>query len=77
MWKDIGKAHGWRHPRAPSGKWLWKEKSTEAVSVYSRSTRVGCIGIRRKLPEERDESWHEGAGAGDEGEEGRPGPPGW
>ena len=22
LWKDIGKAHGWKHPRAPSGKWL-------------------------------------------------------
>ena len=30
LWKDIGKAHGWKHPRAPSVKWLWKEKSTEA-----------------------------------------------
>ena len=39
-----------------------------AFSVFLGSTRVGCIS--RKLPEEVD-----GAGAGDEGEEGGPGPP--
>ena len=44
--------------------------------VFLRSTRVGCISTRRKLPEERDEGWHEGAGAGGEGKEGEPGPPG-
>ena len=74
LWKDIGKAHGREHPRAPSGKWLWKEKSTEAVLVFLRSTRVGCISTRRELPEERDESWHEKAW-GRRGEDG-PGLPG-
>ena len=55
LWKEIGKAHAWEHPRAPSGKWLWKEKSTEAVLVFLKSTRVGCISTRRKLPEGRGE----------------------
>ena len=32
-------------------------------------------GCTRRLPEERDEGGHEGACAGDEGEEGGPGPP--
>ena len=38
LWRDIGKAHGWKHPRAPSGKWLWKEKSTDAVLASLGST---------------------------------------
>ena len=31
LWKEIGKACGWKHPKAPSVKWLWREKATEAV----------------------------------------------
>ena len=73
-WKDVGRAHGWKHSRAPSVKWLWREKSTEAVLVFLRSIRVECISTTRKLPEERCEEGHE-AGAGGEGEEGGPGPP--
>ena len=22
LWKDVGKARGWKYPRAPSGRWL-------------------------------------------------------
>ena len=51
LWKDIGKAHGWKHPSAPSGKWLWREKTTEAVLAFLGSTRVGYINVRRKVPE--------------------------
>ena len=76
MWKEIGEAHGWKHPKAPSGKWLWKEKSTEAVLVFLKSTRVGCVSTRRKLPAEGEENVYEEVGAGDTGEEGGPGPPG-
>ena len=61
--KDIGKAHGWRHPRAPSGKWLWKEKSTEAVLTFLKSTRVGCISTRRVPPEEQAKDEKEDAEA--------------
>ena len=80
LWKDIGKAQGWRHPRAPSGKWLWKEKSTEAVLVFLKSTRVGCISTRRVPPEElaKDEEEDAEVAGGrvrEEGEEGGPGPP--
>ena len=71
MWKGIGKAHGWKYPRAPSVKWLWKVKSTESVLGLLRDTRIGCISTKRRLPEER----YEEAGSGDEGEEGGPGPP--
>ena len=55
--------------KGPSGKWLWK-KSTEAVLAFLGSTKVGCISARRVAPEEVS-----GAGSGDEGEEGGPGPP--
>ena len=40
LWRDIGKAHGWKHPRAPSVRWLWREKSTGAVSDFLGRTRV-------------------------------------
>ena len=70
LWRDIGKAQGWRHPRAPSVRWLWREKSTGAVLDFLGSTRVGCIRARRVVPEEAAR-----AGSGDEGEEGGPGPP--
>ena len=72
---DIGKGHGWKHPRAPSVKWLRRENFTDAVLAFLRSTRVGCISIRRRLPGEREEGRCEVAGSGDEGEEGGPGPP--
>ena len=40
MWKDIGKVCGWRHPRAPSVRLLWKEKAAEAVLAFLRDTKV-------------------------------------
>ena len=40
LWKEIRKACGWNHPRAPSVRWLWKEKATEAVLEFLGSTRV-------------------------------------
>ena len=64
LWKDIGKSHGRKHPRAPSVKWLWRDNSTEAAPVFLRSTRVGCVSNRRKLPEGREEC--EVIGSGDE-----------
>ena len=54
-------------------KWLWKEKSTEAVLEMLRGTRVGCIRTRCVLPGER--LGDKEAGSGDEGEEGGPPPP--
>ena len=53
LWKDIGKACRWKHPRAPSVKWLWKKKATEAVLVFLRDTRVGCISTGREPPEKK------------------------
>ena len=71
LWRDIGKADGWKRPRAPSVKWLWKERSTEAVLVISGNTRVGCISTRREPQEE--ECDREGSGGG--GRTGGAGPP--
>ena len=70
LWKDIGYAQGWKHPRAPAVKWLWRERPTRAVLDFLGSTRVGCINVRRTPPEEGG-----GADLGDEGGEGGPGPP--
>ena len=67
MWRAIGKALGWTHPRAPAMKWLWKEKPTEAVLEVLRDTRIGCISTRQVRPEERLED--EMAGSGNEGDE--------
>ena len=34
MWKVVGKACRWRHPKAPSVRQLWKDKATEAVWAF-------------------------------------------
>ena len=50
LWKGIGKAHGWGHPRAPAGKWLWKEKSTEAVLFcFDSCISIPLHGARRAM----------------------------
>lgn len=41
LWKEIGKSHGWNHPRVPSVRWMWREKPTKAVLGFLRGTRVG------------------------------------
>ena len=61
----MGKVCGWKHPSAPSVKWLWGEKSTEAVLVFFGSARVGCNSTRRRFPGEG--GGYEEAGACDEG----------
>ena len=50
----------------PSGKWLWKEKLTEAVLALLRDTRVGFMRLEWRLPEDAGVRM----GFGDEGEEG-------
>lgn len=39
MWKGIGKAYGWKHPKAPSVKHLWKDRATDAVLEFLRDTQ--------------------------------------
>ena len=67
LWKDVGEALEWDRPRAPSVRHLWKGKATNAVLEFLRTTRVGCVGIGRIPPEDREERSGE--------EEGGPGPP--
>ena len=64
LWRDIGKACEWNHPRAPLVKWLWKEKATEAVLRFLRDTKVGYVSTRGKPPKECDGDGAEGEGAG-------------
>ena len=73
MWKTIGKACGWKHPKAPSVKHLWKDKykATEAVLDFLRDTGVGyMLNLRRLSGEEGGEG-----GEGEINEEDGPGPP--
>ena len=65
MWKEIGKASGWKHPRTPSVRLLWDGRTTAAVLEFLRTARVGRIGAERVPPEEE----------GGEETEGEPGPP--
>ena len=66
MWKEIGKACEWKHPRTPSVRLLWDGRTTEGVLEILRTTRVGCIGAERAPPEEE---------GGTVRERGRSGPP--
>ena len=69
MWKDIGKACGWKHPRVPSVRsvrLLWEEEATEAVLYFLRDTKVGCVVTLRPPEEEGEDS---------DGDEDGPGPP--
>ena len=68
----MSEACGWKYPRAPSAKWLWEEKATEAGLGFLGGTSVGCISARREPPEE--ECDRDGLNGG-EGEEGVPDPP--
>ena len=67
----MGKDCGWKHPKAPAVRKLWKEGATEAVLGFLEDTQVGCwrpAGVAR-LPREA-----EGGGVS-EGEESGLGPP--
>ena len=68
---EEGKKYcGWKHPRAPAVRKLWRKEATEAVLEFLEDTRAGCWtstrGARRPA---------EDVGQGDEGGEGGPGPP--
>ena len=68
----VGKGCGWKHPRAPAVRKLWKEKTTEAVLEFLEDTPAGrwiSAGVARAP---REEVVGEGAVSG--GEEGGPGP---
>ena len=66
LWKDVGEACEWKHPRTPSVRLLWDVRAAGAVLEFLRTTRVGCFGVERVPPVD----W-----GAEEGEEGGPGPP--
>ena len=68
LWRDIGEACEWRHPRTPSVRLLWDVRAAEAVLEFLRTTRVGCIGTERAPSEEEEVEESEG-------EKGGPPPP--
>lgn len=77
MWVRIGKAYGigkacgWKHPRAPSAKKTFEDKrATEAVLTYLRDTRAGYMVSLVPLEEEGGP----GLPQDEEGEGGGPGP---
>ena len=53
MWKEIGKACGWKQPRAPSVRMelFDDERATEAVLNFLRVTWDGCM-VFLEPPEE-------------------------
>ena len=70
LWRRVGKDCGWKRPRAPAVRKLWREEATEAVLEFLRDTRVGCWTASRGAGRPAEE-----ADQGDGGEEGGPGPP--
>ena len=71
----------WEGPRVETSKGpLWQvavEGDVYGGSLaFLGSTRVGCISVRRRVPEEAAEAGDmTGSSSGDEGEESGPGPP--
>ena len=42
MWRSVGKACGWKRPRAPSIRMLFRDdRATPAVPTFLRETKVG------------------------------------
>ena len=53
MWRSVGKAGGWKQPRAPSLRALFQnDKATTAVPTFLRETRVGRTVNLTPLEEE-------------------------
>ena len=51
----MGRAFGWRHPRAHSVRVLFQnDKATPAVPTYLRETKVGRVVSLASLEEERE-----------------------
>ena len=68
MWRGIGKACGWRRPRALSVRRMFgDEQAAEAVLTFLRDARVGCM-VSLAPPEGEE-------GEGENGEKEGPGPP--
>ena len=59
------KGWGWKHPKAPAVRKLWRESATEAVLDFLADTQVGCWPSVPKAVEGRGEGEAiEGEGGG-------------
>ena len=67
LWKDVGEACEWEHPRTPSVRLLWDVRAAGAVLEFLRTTRVGFIGAERVPPGDRGEDTE-----GEDGGQGHP-----
>ena len=70
----IGKECGWRRPRDPPVRLLWREKAVEAVLDFLKDTRVGCRAAVMATIGPREEG-NLSEGEAGEREEAGPGPP--
>ena len=71
LWEGVGKDCGWKHPKAPAVRKLWREGATEVVLEFLTEASVG-----KRLPVARAHRAEEaGEGEVSRGEEADPGPP--
>ena len=53
LWKEIGKACEWKHPRAPAVRLLFQDRRTiPAVLCFLRDTEVGRMITLARVDEE-------------------------
>ena len=71
LWRRVARDCGWKHPKAPAVRNLWKEGATEAALEFLGEVWAGCWQTMRVMVPVEAES----EGAVSEGEEGSPGPP--
>ena len=73
LWKRVAKDCGWKHPRAPAVRKLWREGATGAVLEFLEDTSIGRWLSAGETRAPRVEE--AGEGEVSEGGEGSPGRP--
>ena len=54
LWRSVGKACEWKHPRAPAVRLLFQdERATPVVLAFLRGTKIGRM-VTLAPPEEED-----------------------
>ena len=74
LWRSVGKACEWKHPRAPAVRLLFQdERATPVVLTFLRETRVRrMVNLATPMEEGSGRSWRDSAVArGGEGPERR------
>ena len=66
---------GWKHPRAPALRWLWKGDAVGAVVDFLEKTRVGSRASAEMARTRANEDREGDEALGQESEEDGPGPP--